>query len=76
MSESASSDNPEAGQAAEVKNGESNAEGTKEPGGIIFYSEFLNFDYDTFLWLESCKKQWFYKINEVLKNKVVFHSMN
>ena len=37
MSESASSDNPEAGQAAEVKNGESNAEGTKEPGGIIFW---------------------------------------
>ena len=41
MSESASSDNPEAGQANEVKNGESNAEGTKEPGGIIFYSGFL-----------------------------------
>ena len=74
MSESASSDNPEAGQAAEVKNGESNAEGTKEPGGSIFL--FWVFDHDTFLWLESCKKQWFYKINEVLKNKVVFHSMN
>ena len=54
MSESASSDNPEAGQAAEVKNGESNAEGTKEPGGIFFWV----FDHDTFLWLESFKKQW------------------
>ena len=37
MSESASSDNPEAGQANEVKNGESNAEGTKEPGGSVFF---------------------------------------
>ena len=66
MSESASSDNPEAGQAVEDKNGESNAEGIKEPGGIILF----------LFWLESSKKQWFYEINEVLKNKVVFHSMN
>lgn len=37
MSESTNnSDNPEAVQAVEDKNGESNEECTKEPGGIFF----------------------------------------
>ena len=51
MSESTSSDNPEAGPAAEVKNGESKEECTKEPGWDYFVSfSFLN-DEATFLWL-------------------------
>ena len=38
MSESTNSDNPEAGQSAEVKNGESKEECTKEPGLDYFVS--------------------------------------
>ena len=67
MSESTSSDNPEAGQAAEVKNGESKEECTKEPGWDYFvFVSFLS-DEATFLWLGSFVGNNGYEINEVLK---------
>ena len=66
MSESTSSDNPEAGQAAEVKNGESKEECTKEPGWDYFvFVSFLS-DEATFLWLGSFVRNNGYEINEVL----------
>ena len=63
MSESTSSDNP---QAAEVKNGESKEECTKEPGWDYFvFVSFLS-DEATFLWLGSFVGNNGYEINEVL----------